>query len=72
MWHRRLSDVDREVRAGEEGHRDFDTERFRRLEINDKQEFGGLLNRKFGVWRLSEFDRHSERQVELRRESPAR
>jgi hypothetical protein len=32
------------VRAGEKGRRDFDAERFRRLEINDKQEFGGLEN----------------------------
>src|SRR5204863_10077481 len=39
---------DRLVRAGEKGRRGFDTERFRRLEINDKQEFGGLLNRKLG------------------------
>ena len=36
------------VRAGEKGRRDFNTERFRRLEINDKQEFGGLLDRKLG------------------------
>ena len=36
------------VRAGEKGRRDFETERFRRLEINDKQVFGGLLNRKLG------------------------
>jgi hypothetical protein len=32
------------VRAGEKGRRDFDAERFCRLEINDKQEFGGLEN----------------------------
>jgi hypothetical protein len=32
---------------GREGRRDLDTERFRRLEINEKQEFDGLLNRKF-------------------------
>src|SRR6266849_7892939 len=36
------------VRVGEKGRRDFDAERFRRLEINDKQVFGGLLNRKIG------------------------
>src|SRR5215510_629419 len=36
------------VRAREKGRRDFDTERFRRLEINDKQVFGGLLDRKLG------------------------
>src|SRR5258708_4072359 len=29
---------------GREGRRDLDTERFRRLEINEKQEFDGLLN----------------------------
>ncbi|HTG08220.1 MAG TPA: hypothetical protein VK635_29750 [Bradyrhizobium sp.] len=32
------------VRAGEKGRQDFDAQRFRRLEINDKQEFGGLEN----------------------------
>jgi|SRR6476661_680789 hypothetical protein len=36
------------VGAGEKGRRDFNTERFRRIEINDKQEFGGLLSRKLG------------------------
>src|SRR5258705_6485591 len=36
------------VRAGEKGRRDFDTKRFRRFEIDGKQEFGGLLNRKVG------------------------
>ena len=36
--------LDHPVRAGEKGRRDFDAERFRRLEINDKQEFGGLEN----------------------------
>jgi len=35
------------VRAGRKGDRDFETERFRGLEIDDGQEFGGLLNRKF-------------------------
>jgi hypothetical protein len=34
--------LDHPVRAGEKGRRDFDAERFRRL--NDKQEFGGLEN----------------------------
>ena len=36
------------VRAGKKVRRDFDADRFRRLEINDKQIFGGLLNRKLG------------------------
>ena len=36
------------VRAGEKVRRDFDADRFRRLEINDKQVFGGLLKRKLG------------------------
>jgi hypothetical protein len=55
------------------GRRDLDTERFRRLEINEKQEFGGLLNRKLGRFAaFSEFDRLSEPQVEPWRESPAR
>jgi hypothetical protein len=57
------------VGAGENGRGDFDTERFRRLEINDKQEFGGLLNRKPG--RFGAFQ-NSIDPVEPRRESPAR
>ena len=36
------------VRARGKGRRDFETERFRRLDINAKQEFSGLLNRKLG------------------------
>ena len=36
------------VRACKKVRRDFDADRFRRLEINDKQIFGGLLNRKLG------------------------
>ena len=36
------------VRAGKKVRRDFDAERFRRLQINDKQVFGGLLDRKLG------------------------
>jgi hypothetical protein len=36
------------VHARGKGRRDFETERFRRLEINAKQEFSGLLNRKLG------------------------
>jgi hypothetical protein len=43
-----VSLFDHLVHAGEKRRRDFDTERFRRLEINEKQEFGGLLNRKLG------------------------
>lgn len=39
---------DKLVRAGEKGRRDFQTQRFRRFEINDEQEFGRLLNRKLG------------------------
>jgi hypothetical protein len=30
------------IGAGEKGRRDFETKRFRRLEINVEQEFGGL------------------------------
>src|SRR5258705_1985262 len=44
------------VGAGEKGRRDFDTKRFRRFEIDGKQEFGGLLNRKlsrFGAFQNS-------------------
>src|SRR5258708_40360692 len=36
------------VRAGEKGWRDVETKRLRRLEIDGKQEFGGLLDRKVG------------------------
>jgi hypothetical protein len=36
------------VGAGEKRRRDLDTERFRGLEIDGKQEFGGLLNWKVG------------------------
>ena len=36
------------VGAGEKRRRDFNTKRFRGLEIDGKQEFGGLLNRKLG------------------------
>jgi hypothetical protein len=43
------------VRTGEKGHRNVDIEQFRCLEIYEKQEFGGLLNRKLG--RFSAFER---------------
>src|SRR5258706_12691878 len=36
------------VRASEKRRRDFETQRFRCLEIDSKQEFGGLLDRKLG------------------------
>ena len=36
------------VGAGEKRRRDFNTKRFRGLEIDGKQKFGGLLNRKLG------------------------
>lgn len=38
----------------EKGHRILDIEQFRCLEIYEKQEFGGLLNRKLG--RFSAFE----------------
>src|ERR1700682_4079443 len=62
------------VGAGEKGRRDFETERFRRLEINDKQEFGGLLNRKvgrFGVFQNS-IDIVSPKSSQGRKVGPVR
>ena len=58
---------------GREGRRDLDTERFRRLEINEKQEFDGLLNRKFG--RLAAFQDSIDivsSKLSHREKSPAR
>src|SRR4051794_19049029 len=42
------------VRADEKGRRDVETKRLRGLEIDGKQEFGGLLDRKVG--RFSAFE----------------
>ena len=44
----RISSFDQLVGAEEEISTDRQSERFRRLEINDKLEFGGLLNRQVG------------------------
>ena len=50
LMHRRTQHLlfDHFVGAGEKRRRDFNTERFCGLEIDDKQEFGGLLNWKVG------------------------
>jgi hypothetical protein len=53
------------IRASEKRRRDFETERFRCLEIDSKQEFGGLLDGKLGRFGIAASVRSADQMSEL-------